>query len=131
MEIDIREDGEMKNGIMAAIAALGLSATNLSAEESRAAWIAVDQDSESVASQIFAALEAGETGTYKLVSRKSGRSGSAVSKQAGRIGLSDGNAKPYSTSRFSLRSGEALEAELTVTTSSGRTFVDKVKAVAE
>lgn len=122
----------MKTRIMTAVAALGLSATNLSAEDNRTAWITVDQDSESVALQIFAALEFGETGTFQLISQKSGKSGSGTSRQSGRIGQGDGNVNgPFSTSRFSLREGEKLEVELLVTTSSGRTFVDRITASAK
>ena len=117
---------------MVALAALGLSVSNPAAEEDRSAWIAVDQDSDSVALQVFAALEVGETGSFQLVSRKFGQSGSATSQQAGRIGQGDGNVSgPFSTSRFSLRSGETMEAELIVTTSTGRTLVDKITAVGE
>jgi len=102
----------MRRTIMA-LTALGLSVSNpVAAEESRSAWIAVDQDSESVALQIFAALDVGETGSFKLISRKSGKSGSATSQQAGQIGLGNGDVSgPFSTSRFSLRSGEKMEAE--------------------
>ena len=122
----------MRNRIIGVVAALGLSASSASAGEDRTVWIEVDQDSDSVALQVFAALEDGETGSFRLVSRKSGRSGAATSLQSGRIGQGNGGvAGPFSTSRFSLLSGEALEAELTVTTSTGRTLVDKVTAVSE
>lgn len=121
----------MKNGIVAAMTAVGLSASHSYADDRPSAWIAVDRDHGTVALQVFAALESGETGTYRLVSRKSGRSGSAVSQQAGRMGVGDGRARSYSRSQFSLNPGEALEAELTVTTSNGRTLVDKVTTVSE
>lgn len=112
--------------------AVGLSASHSFADDGRSAWIAVDRDHDSVALRVFAALENGETGTYKLVSRKSGQSGSAVSQQGGRIGQGTGSAAgPFTTSRFSLRAGEELQAELTVTTSSGRIFTHSISAVAE
>ncbi len=122
----------MRTKILAAIAAFGLSTSTASTEEDRTAWIAVDQESEAITLRVFAALNVGETGRFQLISRKSGNSGSATSQQSGRIGSGDGNvAGPFSTSRFSLLAGEALEAELIITTSSGRTLTDRIIAAAE
>jgi len=123
----------MRRKIVAAMTALGLSASASSAEsEDREAWIVVDRGNESVSLKVFAALEPGETGQFQLKSRKSGNSGSAVSQQSGSIRSGDGGvAGPFSTSRFSLRDGEKLEAELVVTTSTGRTITDTVFASAE
>jgi len=122
----------MRDKVFAAATALGLSVSSSSAEEGRTVWIDVDQGNDTIALQVFAALDAGETGQFRLVSKKSGTSGSAISQQSGRIGIGTGDVTgPFSTSRFSLRAGEQLEAELIVTTSYGRTLVDKISAVAE
>lgn len=122
----------MRPKVLAALAALGLCASNSSAEGNRTAWIEVDKENASVTLQIFAALEFGETGTFQLTSRKFGKSGAAVSQQSGRIRSGDGHvAGPFSTSRFSLQKGDELQAELVVTTSNGRTLTDKIFTIGD
>ena len=115
-----------------AISTFGLAVSNANADDSREVWIAVHKADSTIQLQVFANLSAGETARFQLTSRKFGQSGSAVSQQSGTISSRAGqSAQPISSSQFSLRGDDVLEAELTVTTSTGRTLTDKISASAE
>jgi len=107
-------------------AALMLAAAGAAGGETARAWIETARGQDSVTLSVFATLGPGMGGRYELVARKSGSSGSATTRQAGRV-PADAGAGPFTTTRLSLGAGERIVAELTVTAGDGRVHADRVE----
>ena len=121
----------MKLSVLGGLIALGLSMQGATSGEDRKqdAWIVSTPSADALTLQAHARLESGESGHYRLIVRKSGQSGVSVTRQTGSIPTGDGLTEtgPLVVSKLSFRSGETLEAELIVETSTGRKIRDLIR----
>lgn len=119
----------MKSTIIKGLIVLGLSGQATMAGEEREVWIASSPSEDTITLQAYARLEHGESGRYRLTVSKSGKSGTSTTQQGGSIPAGDGQSEtgPLMSSRLSFRSGDRMEAELVVQTSTGREIRDVVK----
>ena len=96
------------------ISALVIPSTSTAHAASITGWIEAEKHGDSVGLTAFAKTELEADVAYELRISRQGGSGKATSVQSGRRRLPAGAIGPLSTTSFSLRPGERLEAVLVV-----------------
>ncbi|WP_323785508.1 curli-like amyloid fiber formation chaperone CsgH [Thalassovita sp.] len=114
--------------MLAVVASALLFPLKVAGEEPKHAWVVGTRYESAIQLEVFARLEAGESGYYELSAIKEGASGRSVNRQAGSVPESEGEVLgPISISRFSVETGATLIVELVVTSKSGSVYRDTVQ----